>query len=128
MPGNNIGYFGPHETALRGSSMVGHSLSCGAGRSTIGIESDGALKGFARASAPQTWSGGNVRDTPLREIAGNARRRFATPAIRTAADLWGFCATCYYADTCRAGCTWTADGLFGRPGNNPYCHHLAPSS
>ena len=38
-------------------------------------------------------------------------------------ELWGFCASCYYADVCRAGCTWTAHVLFGRPGNNPYCHH-----
>jgi hypothetical protein len=26
---------------------------------------------------------------------------------------------------CRAGCTWTTHTLFGRPGNNPYCHHRA---
>jgi hypothetical protein len=44
---------------------------------------------------------------------------------RTRHDLWGYCASCYYADECRAGCTWTGDALFGRPGNNPYCHHRA---
>ncbi|MGE3769239.1 MAG: GDL motif peptide-associated radical SAM/SPASM maturase, partial [Kofleriaceae bacterium] len=44
---------------------------------------------------------------------------------RTVEDLSGFCRTCYYADTCRAGCTWTASVLFGRPGDNPYCHHRA---
>ncbi|HYP51898.1 MAG TPA: hypothetical protein VEQ42_00055, partial [Pyrinomonadaceae bacterium] len=42
---------------------------------------------------------------------------------RTQDDLWGFCRTCYYADTCRAGCTWTTQVLFGRAGNNPFCHH-----
>jgi hypothetical protein len=26
---------------------------------------------------------------------------------------------------CRAGCTWTGSVLFGKPGNNPYCHHRA---
>ncbi len=26
---------------------------------------------------------------------------------------------------CRAGCTWTSFVLFGRAGNNPYCHHRA---
>lgn len=44
---------------------------------------------------------------------------------RTLEDLWGYCRTCYYADECRAGCTWTAFVLFGRAGNNPYCHHRA---
>jgi hypothetical protein len=24
-----------------------------------------------------------------------------------------------------AGCTWTSHVFFGRPGNNPYCHHRA---
>jgi radical SAM protein with 4Fe4S-binding SPASM domain len=42
--------------------------------------------------------------------------------------LWGFCGTCYYADACRSGCTWTATSLLGRPGNNPYCHHRAGGS
>ena len=40
-------------------------------------------------------------------------------------DLWGFCKSCYYADTCRAGCTWTSHVLLGKPGNIPYCHHRA---
>jgi hypothetical protein len=37
-PGNNIGYFGPHETVLRGHYPRGHGGSCGAGRVTLGIE------------------------------------------------------------------------------------------
>ena len=45
--------------------------------------------------------------------------------LRTVEDLWGFCRTCYYADVCRAGCTWTSHSLLGRPGNNPYCHYRA---
>ena len=44
---------------------------------------------------------------------------------RTVDDLWGFCRSCYYADECRAGCTWTGFSLFGKAGNNPLCHHRA---
>ena len=44
---------------------------------------------------------------------------------RTVDDLWGFCRSCYYAEECLAGCTWTSHVFFGRPGNNPYCHHRA---
>ena len=44
---------------------------------------------------------------------------------RTVADLWGYCSECYYADVCMGGCTWMASALFGKPGNNPYCHHRA---
>lgn len=24
-----------------------------------------------------------------------------------------------------SGCTWMTTSLFGKPGNNPYCHHRA---
>ena len=44
---------------------------------------------------------------------------------RTSADLWGFCASCYYADVCLGGCVWTAHTLLGKPGNMPWCHHRA---
>lgn len=44
---------------------------------------------------------------------------------RTVDDLWGFCRGCYYAETCKGGCTWTSHCLLGRPGNNPYCIHRA---
>ena len=43
--------------------------------------------------------------------------------LRSVEDLWGFCRSCYYADICRGGCTWTTHSLLGRPGNNPYCHY-----
>jgi len=38
-------------------------------------------------------------------------------------DVWGRCGSCYYADVCRGGCSWTTTVLFGKPGNNPYCHY-----
>jgi radical SAM protein with 4Fe4S-binding SPASM domain len=122
-PGNNIGYFGPHEPVLRGSFPGGHMSSCGAGRSTLGIEANGDIKGCP--SLPSLdYVGGNVRDYSLAEIWERA------PALRftrdrTKDELWGFCADCYYADACRAGCAWTSHVLFGRRGNNPFCHHRA---
>jgi radical SAM protein with 4Fe4S-binding SPASM domain len=121
--GNNVGYFGPHELALRGRRPAGHSTGCGAGRLTMGIEADGTIKGCPSLGTAR-WAGGNVRETPLAEIWRRASALRYT-RDRTVADLWGYCATCYYADTCRAGCTWTSDVLFKRPGNNPYCHHRA---
>jgi len=120
-PGNNIGYFGPYESTLRGSMPKGHLSSCGAGRATLGIEADGTIKGCPSLTT-HAWAGGNVREHPLREIWERAAPLRYT-RDRTVEDLWGFCRTCYYADECRAGCTWTADVLFGKPGNNPFCHH-----
>jgi radical SAM protein with 4Fe4S-binding SPASM domain len=123
-PGNNIGYFGPLEGDLRsGQKRAGHYRGCTAGRYQIGLESDGTVKGCPSLGGAQNH-GGSVRDHSLREL-WETSAALAYTRERTTADLWGFCASCYYADICRAGCTATAEPLMGRPGNNPYCHHRA---
>lgn len=122
-PGNNIGYFGPYETVFRGTMPRGHLASCGAGRSTLGIEADGAIKGCPSLPT-EAWTGGNIRDASLEQIWERATPLRYT-RDRTVDDLWGFCRSCYYADDCRAGCTWTSFTFFQKGGNNPYCHHRA---
>jgi radical SAM protein with 4Fe4S-binding SPASM domain len=122
-PGNNIGYFGPYESLLRGTMPRGHLASCGAGRSTLGIEADGSIKGCPSLPT-DAWTGGNIRDASLKDIWQRAKPLRYT-RDRTVEDLWGYCRDCYYADECRAGCTWTGFTLFRKPGNNPYCHHRA---
>ncbi|MGO9709869.1 MAG: radical SAM protein [Polyangiaceae bacterium] len=122
-PGNNIGYFGPYESVLRGYHYRGHGGSCGAGRASLGIEANGAIKGCP--SLPTTpFTGGNIRDASLKDIWEKSEAlRFTRD--RTTRDLWGFCQSCYYADECMSGCTWTSFVTLGKAGNNPYCHHRA---
>ena len=121
LPGNNIGYFGPSERRLRGQLRPGAASSCGAGRSVIGIEANGDIKGCPSLFT-RDWVGGNVREHSLRAIWERSERlRYF--GQRTVDDLWGFCRSCYYAEQCKAGCSWTASAYLGRPGNNPYCHH-----
>jgi radical SAM protein with 4Fe4S-binding SPASM domain len=123
VPGNNLGYFGPYEHLLRGGMAGGHGGGCGAGKLTLGIEANGAVKGCP-SLATDAWSGGTVREQPLQEIWRRASAlRYGRD--RTHEASWGFCASCYYEDACRAGCTWMSDSILGRPGNNPYCHHRA---
>ena len=120
---NNIGYFGPHEQILR--SRPGgpdqHWRGCQAGMMSMGIESDGTVK--ACPSLPtHPYAGGNVLDLPLERIWEDSPEvRFTRD--RDAGELWGFCKTCYYADVCRAGCSWTAHVTLGKRGNNPFCYH-----
>ena len=123
-PGNNIGYFGPYEHLWRGSGDDRiYWTSCNAGQNTLGIEADGTIKGCP--SLPTTpYGGGNIRDKSLDDIWWQTDELSFT-RNRTVNDLWGYCRSCYYADVCRAGCTWTTTVLFGRGGNNPYCHHRA---
>ncbi len=126
VPGNNVGYFGPHEQQVRGRAYDGaveHFEGCTAGVSTLGIEADGAIKGCP--SLPSAgYTGGNVRERSLRAIWDEAAELGFARIDRTS-ELWGFCGTCYYASVCRGGCSWTAHVFFGRRGNNPYCHHRA---
>lgn len=122
-PGNNVGYFGPYESTLRGTLPRGHHVGCGAGVWGIGIEANGTIKGCP-SMATETWGSGNVRDARLVDIWERAApMRFNRG--RGVESLWGYCKGCYYAEVCKAGCTWTSEALLGKPGNNPMCHHRA---
>ena len=123
-PGNNIGYFGEYEEAIRFGGAEGtHWGGCGAGKDCMGVEADGTIK--ACPSLPtEDYTGGNSRTSAVADVMENAEE-ITFIAKRTREDLWGFCGDCYYADVCKGGCTWTAQVLMGRPGNNPYCIHRA---
>ena len=123
-PANNIGYFGPYEHRIRAGGEEGRYWNgCPAGQWAIGIEADGKLKGCPSLPT-QPYAGGNLAHERLAELIEHAPQ-LRVLRERTAADLWGHCAGCYYADTCKGGCSWTAHSLLGRPGNNPYCIHRA---
>jgi radical SAM protein with 4Fe4S-binding SPASM domain len=116
--GNNLGYFGPWEEAIR----IEHWKGCSAGRHVLGIESNGDVKGCpSLPSAP--YVGGNLRRSSLREIWESATLAFAR--VDRSGELWGRCRTCYYAEDCGGGCSWTSHTLLGRRGNMPLCWHRA---
>lgn len=120
--GNNVGYFGPYEYKLRditGESK--HWTGCSAGQQVMGIEADGVVKGCPSLPTKE-YTGGNVKDLSIEDIwTKSPEIHFGR--LRSRDSLWGFCKTCYYAEVCKAGCTWTSHSLLGRPGNNPYCHY-----
>lgn len=122
MCGNDVGYFGPYESLLRSYCVDKYAGSCPAGRSGLGVEANGDIKGCP--SLGEDWIGGNIRSNTLKDVWERSRALRAM-RDRTPADLWGYCASCYYGAECGAGCTWMTTSLFGRPGNNPYCHHRA---
>ncbi len=122
-PGNNIGYFSAYEPLIRYGGQSGtHFGGCQAGTSCIGVESDGKIKGCPSLPSDE-WTGGLSTDSRLRDVLQTDE--LTRLGKRTREDLWGFCGTCEYGDVCKAGCTWTAQTIMGRPGNNPYCIHRA---
>lgn len=135
MPGNNLGYFGPEEAALRSmhEGDADHWRGCQAGKYVMGIESDGAVKGCPSLQTT-SYVGGTLKDPALAEQRTLADIWESSPELaftreRTKDDpktgLWGYCAECAFGDVCLGGCTFTAHAFFGRPGNNPYCHYRA---
>ena len=125
LPGNNLGYFGPEEGFLRSTTAGGgdHFVGCQAGRYVMGIEADGAVKGCPSLQTAH-YVGGTLREQSLAAI-WNDTKELAFTRERGTEHLWGYCATCPFAETCKGGCTFTAHSFFGRPGNNPYCHFRA---
>ncbi len=123
-PANSLGYFGPVERKLRAKQRMrtGHFGGCEAGKSTIGIESNGAIKNCPSLGGP-TNIGGSWREEGLAALW--TKPQIDSLRERTRSDLWGYCAECYYADVCKGGCTAVSEPLMGRPGNNPFCHYRA---
>ena len=123
-PANSLGWFGPHELALRGHHNSGGTYSgCKAGIITVAIESDGTIKNCPSLGGRNN-NAGSWREHGLRALwEGAPELRYMRE--RTASELWGYCAECYYAEPCRGGCTSVSEPLLGRPGNNPMCHHRA---
>lgn len=122
-PGTNTGYFGPYEALLNADRPQQWSGGCQAGRDGLGIEANGDIKGCPSLPT-KDYVGGNIRDHRLVDIWERAGEMRFTRDERTT-ELWGYCAGCYYGEACLSGCTWTGHVLFGKRGNNPYCHHRA---
>jgi radical SAM protein with 4Fe4S-binding SPASM domain len=125
-PGNNLGYYGPHERLMRDHpSGQRFWQGCQAGLETIGIEADGTLKGCPSLPTA-SYAAGNLRERSLAELLRRAPElSFNLHAYGDREGLWGHCAGCEYGPLCRGGCNWTAHVFFGRRGNNVYCHHRA---
>jgi radical SAM protein with 4Fe4S-binding SPASM domain len=122
IPGNNIGYFGPHEFMWRTmTSELAHWTGCAAGENSLGLEADGKIKSCPSLPA-DPYGGGNARDVSIKDamvaLASTTTRRDRTPG-------GGFCGSCYYWNVCRGGCTWVTHGLAGQRGDNPFCHYRA---
>jgi radical SAM protein with 4Fe4S-binding SPASM domain len=110
---HDFGYCSTRLPSLRVPGQVWGG--CGAGRDTLGIQSDGGVKGCL--SLPETFVVGNLRERPLAELwEGDTFASWREPVTRH-----GFCADCPHGETCEGGCTELAVTYSGRRGENPVC-------
>ena len=98
---DNIGYYTPEEGAIRGTPGAVFT-GCGAGLTTLGIDSVGRVRG-CESMYDERFTEGNVRDRSLLDIwtdpdAFSYNRRF------DASMLTGKCASCEHGEVCAGGC------------------------
>lgn len=112
-----IGY---HSSILP-NVIIGQWRGCQAGMRTLGIQSDGGIKGCL--SLPDDFIEGNLKENTIEEIWNDPdfssyNRKF------TKDDLNDKCRNCSYGRTCRGGCLSVSTSLTGKKHADPYCLHL----
>ena len=88
----DAGYLGCY-----GSELRSYPFFCEAGLSHCAVMPDGEVLG-CQIAYDNSFSEGNIRTRPFREIWQNGFSRFRTPRIETA------CRSCRYREACRGGC------------------------
>ncbi|MCK5238478.1 MAG: radical SAM protein [Candidatus Thorarchaeota archaeon] len=91
---------------------------CQAGISTIGIQSDGAIRGCLSLS--ERFNEGNIRETPLVDI-WNAPNFSSYSRNVINSNLGGACSKCEYGTICKGGCSGVSFSLTGGFHRDPYC-------
>lgn len=93
---------------------------CRAGIDTIGIHSDGGVKGCL--ILPDRFMEGNLRETPIRDLWTDPERFRLVRGFRTDM-LEGDCKGCAFGAVCKGGCKDLAASVTGSPYHFPWCLH-----
>jgi len=114
---HNFGYF----SKVLPNIMLFPWNGCQAGISTVGLTSDGKIKGCM--SLPDSYIQGDIRKKDIFEIWNDPdfaayNRKFKE------SDLKGECSTCKYGKKCKGGCITVSNSLNKEEHNNPYCLNL----
>lgn len=119
MGAHDIGYFSSN---LKFITKVNKELwgGCTAGINTLGISSNGNIKGCLSLS--DKFIEGNIRNKSLVKIWNNPKS-FQLNRNFNKKFLEGFCAQCKYGKICEGGCSDLACSFSGSPYNDPYCFY-----
>jgi len=112
--------FGYHSKVLP-NVMLFPWMGCQAGISTVGITSDGGVKGCM--SMPDEFIQGNIRQRSLKEIWNDPNFASYNRNFKKS-DLEGECKNCKHGKQCKGGCITVSSALTGKNHCDPYCLNL----
>lgn len=116
MGAHSIGY---HSQILRNTMVSPVWKGCQAGKSVLGIQSNGNIKGCL--SLPDSgFIEGNIKQRSLTEI-WNDNNSFDFTRRFQISELKNQCNECKYGRTCKGGCTTVSSSLTNLPHCDPYC-------
>ncbi|MGD9209897.1 MAG: radical SAM protein [Desulfobacteraceae bacterium] len=115
--GHDVGYFSQH---FSNYSELSKWHGCGAGLYTLGVVSDGRIKGCL--CHHDDFSQGNIRERSIVDIWKD-KHLFLRNRNFNRDLLEGYCKDCPYGSDCRAGCSNLAYNITGSTYNNPYCFY-----
>jgi len=117
MGAHNFGY---HSKILP-NIMLLPWIGCQAGLTTLGIQSDGSIKGCL--SLPDNFIEGNIRKKSVIKI-WNDTNSFSYNRNFKKDDLTGKCRNCKHGKRCRGGCLTVSKSLTEKNHGDPYCLRL----
>jgi len=112
--------FGFHSSVIPNLSSYPKWNGCYAGKTVLGIQSNGNIKGCLALS--DEFIEGNIRKRSITDI-WNDPNAFAYNRKFKIEDLGENCRECKYGETCKGGCTTRSSSMTGLPHNDPYCFY-----
>ncbi len=113
--------FGYYSHLLSNHAINPNWKGCQAGITSIGIQSDGEVKGCL--FLPEHFVQGNVKQHSLSDIWNDPDFCYYTRKFDVE-ELLGDCGNCKYGKKCRGGCLAASVSISGNPFSDPYCLHV----
>ena len=112
--------FGFHSSVIPNLSSFPEWNGCYAGRTVLGIQSNGNVKGCLALS--DEFIEDNIRKRSIIDI-WNAPNSFAYNRKFKIKNLGENCTGCKFGKTCKGGCTTRSSSMTSLPHNDPFCFY-----
>ena len=112
--------FGFHSIILPNLSTYPIWDGCYAGKTVLGIQSNGDIKGCLALS--DEYIEDNIRKRSIKDL-WNDPNTFSYTRQFDPYNLGPYCISCKHSTTCKGGCTTRSSAITGIPHNDPYCFH-----